>query len=80
MPDRRTEPGSGRPFRFGEGRNKLNRLGRDDAENRKERSFTLYSDGRQPGRASVTTDEPPDWNTQGAKLYGSVERATRRKA
>jgi hypothetical protein len=51
-----------------------------ETENRKERSFTLYSDGRQPERASGTTDEPPDWNTQGPKLYGSVERATRRKA
>jgi hypothetical protein len=63
-----------------EGRSKLNRMRRKEAENRKERSFTLYPDGRQPERASGTTDEPPDWNTQGPKLYGSVERATRRKA
>ena len=63
-----------------EGRGELNRTQRKEAENRKERSFTLYSDGRQPERASGTTDEPPDWNTQGPKLYGSVERATRRKA
>jgi len=63
-----------------EGRGKLNRMQRQETENRKELSFTLYSDGRLPERASGTTDEPPDWNTQGPKLYGSVERATRRKA
>jgi hypothetical protein len=63
-----------------ERRSKLNRVQRKETENRKEGSFTLYSDGRQPERASGTTDEPPDWNTQGPKLYGSVERATRRKA
>jgi hypothetical protein len=63
-----------------ERRSKLNRMQRKETENRKERNFTLYSDGRQPERASGTTDEPPDWNTQGPKLYGSVERATRRKA
>jgi len=63
-----------------EGRSKLYRKPRKEAENRRERSFTLYSDGRQPERASGTTDEPPDWNRQGQKLYGSVERATRRKA
>jgi len=63
-----------------EKRSELNRKPRKEAENRRERNFTLYSDGRQPERASGTTDEPPDWNTQGPKLYGSVERATRRKA
>ena len=63
-----------------EKRSELNRKPRKEAENRREGNFTLYSDGRQPERASGTTDEPPDWNTQGPKLYGSVERATRRKA
>jgi len=63
-----------------EKRSELNRKPRNEAENRREGNFTLYSDGRQPERASGTTDEPPDWNTQGPKLYGSVERATRRKA
>jgi len=63
-----------------ERRGKPNGRQRKETENRKESNFTLYSDGRQPERASATTDEPPDWNTQGPKLYGSVERATRRKA
>jgi len=53
---------------------------RREIENRKGISFTLYSDGRQQERASGTADAPPEWNTQGPKLYGSVEHAARRKA
>jgi hypothetical protein len=63
-----------------EARSKLNRMQRVESEDRKERNFTLYSDGQPNERASAKADEPPDWNTQGPKLYGSVERATRRKA
>jgi hypothetical protein len=53
---------------------------RREIENREGISFTLYSDGRRPERASATADAPPEWNTQGPKLYGSVEHAARRKA
>jgi len=53
---------------------------RREIENRKGISFTLYSDGHSQERASGTADAAPEWNTQGPKLYGSVEHATRRKA
>jgi hypothetical protein len=61
-------------------RSKLDRLQRREIENRELAGFTLYSDGQQPESESWKAVWPPVWNTQGTKLYGSVERATRRKA
>jgi hypothetical protein len=53
---------------------------RREIENREGISFTLQSYGHSQERASGTAEAPPEWNTQGPKLYGSVEHATRRKA
>jgi len=61
-------------------RSELNRLQHREIENRELAGFTLSPAGQQPESASWKAVWPPVWNTQGTKLYGSVERATRRKA